>query len=156
MDDQPGPPRNASAVPFAELNWKAIAFGIFTDIFGTGLMSLLLFMVLGARLVSPDMANEEVAQALVDSNAYLFLSFAGGLACTVLGGFIAARIAGRLEYFHGLFTGLGVLIFGELMMLNSPGEYGLALRIVGDLLLVPAALVGAHLRKRAREAPPPG
>lgn len=149
MDDPSGPPRRASAVPFSALNWKAIAFGVLADIFATGLMSLLLFVVLGARLAGPGVSGDLLEQTLLASNTYLALSFVGGLSCTVLGGFVAARIAGRLEYYHGLFTGLGVLVFGELMMLNAPTEYALALRLLGDALLIPAALWGAHLRKRA-------
>lgn len=156
MDDPSRPPDRPPAVPFSALNWKAIAFGILTDIFATGLVSLLLLLVLGARLAGPGVSGDELEQTLLASNTYLGLSFVGGLSCTVLGGFVAARIAGRLEYYHGLFTGLGVLVFGELMMLNSPADYALALRLLGDALLIPAALWGAHLRKRAVQAPAQG
>lgn len=141
------------AVPLSAFNWKAVAFGIFADVFSTGAMSMLLYALLGARLVGEGAAPEAIEQTLLTSDAYVLIALAGGLACTVFGGYVAARVAGRLEYFHGLLTGIGVLVFSELMMLGSPVDYSVALRVLGDVLLVPAALYGAHLRKRVRKGP---
>jgi hypothetical protein len=68
----------------------------------------------------------------------------------VLGGYVAARVANQREYYHALLTGVVVLVFGELMIGMSSEDYPLAYRVIGDLLAVPAALLGGHLRKTAR------
>jgi hypothetical protein len=148
MSEDPRSTRPGPAIPLAAFNWKAIAFGLFTDICSTGAMSLVLYALVGARLVEEAATPEVIEQTLLASHLYVLASMAAGLGCTVLGGYVAARIAGRLEYYHALFTGVGVLLFGELMMLGSKTDYSIGLRILGDLLLVPAALYGARLRKR--------
>ncbi|HZP86236.1 MAG TPA: hypothetical protein VFB54_05405 [Burkholderiales bacterium] len=141
---------SARPPPLAAFNWKAVAFGLFTDILSTAVLSVVLFSLLGTRLVAEGTAPRDMERALLSSNAYLLVSMIAGLGCTVLGGYVSAWVAGRLEYYHALLTGIAVLIFGELMMLGSPLDYPLAYRVLGNLLLIPAALYGGHLRKVSR------
>jgi len=130
--------------------WKAVTFGVLADVVGTFLAGIVLFAALGSVLVSQGASPEELDRTLMQSDAYLMLAGAVGLGFTVLGGYVAARVANQREYYHGLLTGVVVLAFGELMISLSPDGYPLAYRIVGDLLAIPAALFGAHLRKTAR------
>jgi len=130
--------------------WKAVTFGVLADIAGTFLAGIVLLVVLGSVLVSRGASPEELDRALMQSDAYLMLAGVVGLGFTVLGGYVAARVANQREYYHGLLTGVVVLAFGELMTNLSPEGYPLAYRIIGDLLAIPAALFGAHLRKAAR------
>jgi len=123
---------------------------VLADIAGTFLAGIVLLVVLGSVLVSRGASPEELDRALMQSDAYLMLAGVVGLGFTVLGGYVAARVANQREYYHGLLTGVVVLAFGELMTNLSPEGYPLAYRIIGDLLAIPAALFGAHLRKAAR------
>jgi hypothetical protein len=43
-----------------------------------------------------------------------------------------------------------VLIIGEVIVSGDPTGMPLSIRIIGDLLVVPAALLGAHLRRAAK------
>ena len=69
---------------------------------------------------------------------------------TVLGGFVAARTANHREYWHAFLTGLAVLILGEIMIGFSADTYPLSYRLIGDLLTLPAALLGGHIRLSTR------
>jgi hypothetical protein len=130
--------------------WKAVTFGVLADIAGTFLAGLLLLVVLGSVMVSRGASPEELDRTLLQSDAYLLFAGVIGLGFTVLGGYVAARVANQREYYHGLLTGIVVLVFSEMMTSLSPEGYPLAYRIIGDLLAIPAALFGAHLRKSAK------
>ena len=84
------------------------------------------------------------------SAGYQLFGLAGGLACTALGGYVAARFANHSEYANAFAVGLASLVFGEVMMLVSPTDYALWLRLAGDALVIPAALAGGHLRTLQR------
>ena len=130
--------------------WKAVTFGVLADIVGTFVASIVLYAALGSILVSRGASPQGLDATLLQSDAYLLIGSAVGLAFTVLGGYVAARVANQREYYHALLTGLVVLVFGELMVGMSQEDYPLAYRVIGDLLVIPAALFGAHLRKSAR------
>lgn len=130
--------------------WKAVTFGVLADILGTFLAGIVLFAVLGSILVSQGATPEELDRTLMQSDAYLVLAGVLGLGFTVLGGYVAARVANQREYYHALLTGVVVLVVSELMVGLAPEGYPLAYRLIGDLLMIPAALFGGHLRKTAR------
>jgi len=130
--------------------WKAVLFGVTTDLVGTTIAGMVLLVLFSTMLVAQGRAPEEISRLLLQSNQYLFVSLAVGLSFTALGGYVAARVANRLEYRHGLFVGVIVLIIGEIMVSGDPTGMPLSIRIIGDLLVVPAALLGAHLRRTAK------
>ena len=130
--------------------WKAVLFGVTTDLVGTTIAGMVLLVVFSTMLVAQGRAPEEISRLLLQSNQYLFVSLAVGLSFTALGGYVAARVANHLEYRHGLFVGVIVLIIGEIMVSGDPTGMPLSIRIIGDLLVVPAALLGAHLRRTAK------
>ena len=127
---------------------KAVGLGLISDIAATVAISVVLTAIVGRRLVGDDASVEELEQALLASEGYTALALLAGLACTVLGGYVAARTAGEREYLHALLAGAAVLLFGEMMMAQSTGSYPFGYRVIGTLLTVPAAVYGGHLRKR--------
>jgi hypothetical protein len=129
---------------------RAVGLGLISDIAATLAASVVLSMVFGARLAGDAATPEELERALLASDGYTLLALAAGLSCTVLGGYVAARVAGEREYYHALLTGIAVLVFGEMMLAQSAVAYPFAYRLLGNLLVIPAALYGGHLRKRAR------
>jgi hypothetical protein len=130
--------------------WKAVLFGVTTDLFGTTIAGMVLLVLFSGMLVAQGQAPEDITPMLLQSNQYLFLSLLVGLSFTVLGGYVAARVANHLEYRHGLIVGVIVLVIGEIMVSGDPIGMPLSIRVIGDLLVVPAALLGAHLRRAAK------
>lgn len=130
--------------------WKAVLFGVTTDLVGTTVAGMVLLILFSTMLVAQGRPPEDISPILLQSTQYLFVSLAVGLSFTVLGGYVAARVANHLEYRHGLIVGVIVLVIGEIMVSGDPTGMPLSIRIIGDLLVVPAALLGAHLRRAAK------
>lgn len=138
-----GPERTGST-------WKAVLLGVTTDLFGTTIAGMVLLVLFSGMLVAQGRTPEEISPMLLQSNQYLFLSLALGLSFTALGGYVAARVANHREYWHALIVGVIVLIIGEIMVSGDPTGMPLSIRIIGDLLVVPAALLGGHMRRNAK------
>lgn len=154
MSDNPYTPPSAPVgdrdIERTGATWKAVLFGVTTDLFGTTIAGMVLLVLFSSMLVAQGRAPEEISRILLQSNQYLFVSLAIGLSFTVLGGYVAARVANHLEYRHGLIVGVIVLIIGEIMVSGDPTGIPLSIRVIGDLLVVPAALLGAHLHRAAK------
>ena len=120
----------------------AVALGFFTDVGATMIFGVLLAIVGGVGLAAGG-ADPQAIDAIVERSAGFL---AGGLVCTALGGYVAARFANHSEYANAFAVGLASLVFGEVMLLVQPQDYPLWLRLLGDVLVIPAALVGGHLR----------
>jgi hypothetical protein len=131
--------------------WKAVTFGVLADVLATVVLGMVLFSVLGSLLVSQGATPADIDAGLLESDAAAVLGLAVGLGCTVLGGYVTAQVARRREYYHALLTGIAVLILGEILLSGSPDDTSLAMRIIGDVLAIPAALFGAFLSKSARQ-----
>jgi predicted Na+-dependent transporter len=130
--------------------WKAVLFGVTTDLFGTTIAGMVLLVAFSGMLVSQGQAPEDIGPMLLQSNQYLLVSLVVGLSFTVLGGYVAARVANHREYRHAFIVGVIVLIIGEVMVSGDPTGMPLSIRIIGDLLVLPAALLGAHLRRATK------
>jgi hypothetical protein len=127
-----------------------MGFGV--DILATMVVSTLLSVVAGVSLAAGGSSPEEAA-ALVDRAAgWLLIGMLGGLCCTVLGGYVAARFANHSEYANAFAVGVASLVFGEAVLIVFSQELPLWLRLAGDLAVVPAALLGGHLRMLQKRA----
>jgi len=130
----------------------AIALGFGVDIAATMVVSTLLSVVAGVSLAAGGSSPEEAA-ALVDRSAgWLLAGMLGGLCCTVLGGYVAARFANHSEYANAFAVGVASLVFGEAVLVAFSQDLPLWLRLAGDLAVVPAALLGGHLRTLQKRA----
>lgn len=128
----------------------AIVLGFIVDVGGTMVFSLVAATVTSILLVSGGTAPEGIGAALEQSGTFKIVSLAGGLACTVLGGYAAARFANRGEYATAFAVGVVSLLFGEAMMLFTTEPAAWWMRLAGDLLVIPAAVLGGHLRVRQK------
>ncbi|HTP96298.1 MAG TPA: hypothetical protein VMK05_10625 [Burkholderiales bacterium] len=138
-DGPPRPPRGSRL--------KAVVIGCLVDTIGTTLFVIASSFAISVALALGGMPTESIARTLADSPAYQLFSFVAGMSFTVLGGFVAARIANYLEYRTALWVGFIGLVLGELMFSTSPDPAApLWTRIMGDLLIMPAALFGANLK----------
>jgi ABC-type glycerol-3-phosphate transport system permease component len=124
----------------------AVLLGLCVDIGGTMVFSIVAAAVASILLVRGGIVPEDLGSALAESTLFQVVGLAGGLTCTALGGYVAARFANRGEYATAFAVGLASLVFGEVMMLFSAQPTTLWLRLAGDLLVIPAAVLGGHLR----------
>ena len=83
-------------------------------------------------------------EAMNQSSGFLLSALAYGTITTILGGYLAARLAKRLPYFNAGAFGLSSIAIGIILAGNSP----LWFDIVGFFVTLPAAVFGGHLSKR--------
>ena len=126
---------------------QAVIVGCVVDFVGTTLFGVVASFVFGIALATGGMSGEDIARALNASAVFQIFSFVSGMAFTVLGGFVAARIANYLEYRTALWVGFIGLVIGELILgMSAQSSYPAWSRLLGDLLIMPAALFGANLK----------
>lgn len=108
--------------------------------------SLVLSTLFGGPAMDSGMSEDEwrrAFQVLLQDVRYLTLGLILGTASTVLGGYLAARLAGSTPYYNALAFG----VLGLLISLFTSGEVPTWLVVVGSLLTLPAALLGGHFAK---------
>jgi hypothetical protein len=116
-------------------------------VFGIDFVSgTVLFAVFGGEAAGGSEEEvKRVAVALAGNAGYLRAALILGTASTVVGGYLVARIARQIPYFNALAYGL----LGVVLSTILPGELPpLWFRIVGLVLTVPAALLGAYFARR--------
>ncbi len=108
---------------------RSIAFAMFAqDLFTSGMS---------------DADLEKMRQAVFETTSYIPWMFAFGAATTVGGGYLAARIAKKLPYYHGLAIGVVGILFILTFWQDETGW----MDWVGLLITVPLSIYGAHLAK---------
>jgi hypothetical protein len=130
----------------------AIALGFGVDILATTVVSTVLSVAAGVSLAAGGASLEDAAAALDRSAGWLAVGMLGGLACTTLGGYVAARFANHSEYANAFAVGVASLVFGEAVVIALGQDLPLWLRLFGDFAVVPAALLGGHLRMLQKRA----
>ncbi len=118
------------------------------------LLSLALDVVGGMVLLAlfgdgldPNLPPEQLNAAILvvlQGTGFLLASLVYGTATTVLGGYIAARLARAYPYFNALAVGVLGIVLGLLLSSGAPWW----LDALGYLTAVPAALLGGHLALR--------
>jgi len=131
---------------------KAILVGLAVDIGGSVVGGTILAVAWGILLGAGGASGEEIDRFFRESPTFQWVSLCVGLAFTGLGAYVAARIANRAEYRFALMLGLCSLAFSELMLrLLAGGDYPEWARLMGNLLILPAAFLGGHLRVLEKE-----
>jgi hypothetical protein len=122
---------------------KAIALGMLVDIGGTIAVGSVISIVYAIVLAQQGMTQEQVMEAMQDApilSTYGLISTVVGLAFSVLGGYVCARIVKRSELRMGAIMAAISTVLGLLL---SGGETS-APKIVTLLLLgITAVMVGA-------------
>lgn len=133
---------------------KAVLIGLAVDIGGSTLAGIVLSIVYAATLGNAGLAGDEPSQIPSDSG----FAIAGtllGAACSVLGGFVCARIARRDEWrIGGVMAALSALIG----LLLGPGDTPDDLTSLLTLSTLACVMLGVKYgreRNRRDDAPPP-
>jgi hypothetical protein len=152
-EDPYAPPKSTVADPGNERQGsfvKAILVALAVDIGGTFAASILLSVMVGVVMGSAGNTAEETAELFARSLLLKTAMMVIGIGCTVLGGYVAGRIANRTELNVALMFGVCTLIAGELLsrwMGNNPDGWEQAVFLV---LTIPAAVFGGWLYKRRK------
>ena len=134
------------------INLRAIILASLA-VFGVDLVStFLLLSLFGGSAFDPSNTDEQIQaalQVLLQDPRYLACTLVFGTASTVLGGFLAARIARTVPYFNALAFGLsGLLLSAFAVDPNAPAWF----KVIGFGLTLPAALFGGYLAKQRSHA----
>ncbi|MCZ6782246.1 MAG: hypothetical protein O7G30_02960 [Proteobacteria bacterium] len=137
---------------FDGLRPRAILWGALVDNVATLVASAVLIGSLAPGIVTED---EEAAKRAIEAAAaapeFLIGSLVLGLACTVLGGYVGARVAGAHFLRHGGWVAVASAVIAALFYLVPADEPALEVpiwyEIAGWSLLLPAGLLGGLVAK---------
>lgn len=116
-------------------------------VLGVDILSGMMLLGIYAPELTSTMTDEQLQRALaalMQNREYVMLSLVLGTASTVLGGYLAARLARTVPYFNALAYGVLGVAIGLLTSGDLPTWY----RALGIGITIPAALIGAQIAKR--------
>ena len=126
-----------------EIDIKAVALGFLTDTVGTIAISVALVSAMAAAGIS-----ESDIMDRMNSLSGLLLGLIFGLGCTVLGGYVAGRIAKRVEVMHGAIVAGVSLILA--VILRESGQ-PLWFELLGYAAIIPSGMAGGYLAAQHHE-----
>ena len=130
---------------------RAVAIAFVSELVADLVIRSVLFVMFAQGMLSEGMTDDEVAtvrKTVLDTTAYIPWAMVLGTATTVGGGYLAARIAKRIPYYHGLAIGVVGVLYS--LALWTPEAVGLD--YLGLATTIPFSIFGAHL---ARKPVPP-
>jgi hypothetical protein len=121
-------------------------------VFGIDIIAnFVLISLFGGPTFDSGMTDEQMRQALqvlFQDSRYLIFALFFGTASTVLGGYLAARLARAVPYFNALAFG----VLGLTVSMLTSGDLPTWFKIIGFGITLPAALLGGHLAKLRMQA----
>jgi hypothetical protein len=135
------PPKPASAV-------KAVLLGFFVDVGGSIVSSLVLTIGYAFVLASQGRSQAEIQDTLQtgsDSGAGFALAAVVGCACSVLGGYVCARVSRRADYRLGAVLAALSVTAGLLL---GGGGYSAAGNVLMGAVTFACVLLGTHYGAR--------
>ena len=133
---------------FSGVQIRPVIAGVVVDYISTYVaMYAYFFMYLAKQLSKEGEVSADAITQYMTTTEGLLTGFAIGAACTALGGFIAGRMAGKLEIKHGAFVGLGSLIvsFIELSMQEEITPMPEWFRFLSVVAIIPAGALGGYV-----------
>lgn len=130
-------------------NIRAVVVGSLVMLALDILTSILLFTVFGADALSSGATQDEitaVGKIIEQNDGYLLASLLLGTFSTVLGGYIAARIAKNLPLFNAF--AVGVVGIAAAILLGGQSDSPWWFSAFGYFSTIPAAIVGGWLARR--------
>ncbi len=136
------------------INIRAIIIASLAVIGVDAISTFLLISLFGGPAFDASLSDAQIdaaMQVLLQDPRYLTSALLLGTASTVLGGFLAARLARTVPYFNSLAFGLVGLTLSVLSVSHVPAWF----KIIGFGITLPAALLGGHLAKQRSRAERP-
>ncbi|UZE96568.1 hypothetical protein [Alkalimarinus alittae] len=132
-----------------KLKWSAIIFGTLIDIALSIALSFFVLIVYASSLAAKGMAEADIQLQLSDplsSSYFALILMAVGALTDGVAGYLTAKFAGFLEYWHALFMIATVMLVHAI--LRGESMIPLWYEIVAQILGVMAALYGARRYKK--------
>jgi hypothetical protein len=129
------------------IDYKAVILAFAAEVAADYVIGSLLFLHFAGDELTEKTSKEElekIARVVYETTAFLPWGFVFGTATTLGGAYLAARIAKRLPYYHGLAMGIIGIVF-SLVLWSADATW---LFYLGLLLTIPVSLYGAHLAKK--------
>jgi hypothetical protein len=126
----------------SDIKIKAVIIGAIADNAGT----LLIMTFLASALVSRGFTEDEVMNRLKSTNG-LLLGLILGMGCTVGGGYLAGRMAGKAEVLQGALVAVVGMILS--IIFHESGD-PLWFDIAGLAAILPAGMAGGYLAFKRR------
>lgn len=126
---------------------KAIIIAFAAEIAADFIIGTQLLVYFAGDKLVPNMTRDEflkVGQVVYETTAFLPWAMVFGTATTMGGAYLAARIAKRLPYYHGLAMGILAIVYS--LVFGSAEARWLAYLAI--LVSIPVSLYGAHLAKK--------
>lgn len=136
---------------FAGIRPQAVLWGMIADLGATAIAMAMLGSLLGIPGGIENLSEEGRRQALLNTlQEPRYLLFGGllGLAATVFGGYVAARVAQVAPLLNAACVGLLSVLVGLFSIGSSP----LWFSFIGIVLTPPAAIAGGVLWRRSQTA----
>jgi hypothetical protein len=128
------------------ISFMAIAMAFAAELVADWLIQMFLFLLFAGDQLRTGMSDEDyqaTVQNVLANTALPQWVMVFGLATTVAGAYVAARIAKRIPYYHGLAMGIVGIIY---IIVASDALDGQAW--LGILLTIPLSIFGAHLARK--------
>ncbi len=132
-----------------KLKWSAVVFGALIDIAISIAMGLVLLIIYASILAGKGLSEADIQMNLSDplnSSVFAVLLLAVGALTDGVAGYLTAKFAGYLAYWHALFMIMTVMFLHAGMSLGAdvPFWYNFISQVLGLV----AALYGAGLYKK--------
>ncbi|MDD9267537.1 hypothetical protein ACFPES_10930 [Paenibacillus sp. GCM10023248] len=131
-----------------KFHFLGVLLGVAVDNLGT----LFTSAIIGTLYFGSGPVNEQDVNAVYSNAALLLLLLLIGLFWSFLGGFVAAKVAKRAEYFNAACIGVIGAAIGFDSMLTNDG-IPLWYELVGFFAIVPISLLGGYLALKRKKAP---
>jgi uncharacterized membrane protein YsdA (DUF1294 family) len=128
--------------------WKAALIGAATDLVCSAIAGVVLAIVFSVLAATDESGAEETLDRLSQSWSFLLFSMVVGGSFTVLGGYVAGRVARHSFLKHALAAGALSLVLGIVLFRSDDGPYSGIVAILGYGLHLPLALLGGWLAWR--------
>ena len=110
----------------SKISFKAVIIGGIVDIISTNILELPLMSYVLYQLLKSGTPQEDIHQALMssyqDNALFHFAAIGIGLLCSVLGGYVAARIAKHDEMLNGALSSFICVLIGFYSIFGSSGS----------------------------------
>ena len=134
----------------SEISVKGVLLGVLADVAGSTVSGIIMIPIFGGNILTEEMSDKELDEAIhamTQGNEFLLTSLVVGLIFTVIGGYVAARVAKKGIYLNSGMVGVIGVVLGILLA----GETALWFDVAGFISVIPAALVGGYLFKSTRK-----
>jgi len=128
--------------------WKAVLIGAATDLICSAIAGVVLVVVFSVVAATSEGSAEDTLDRLGQSWSFLLISMVVGGSFTVLGGYVAGRLARHSFLKHALAAGGLSLVLGILLFRSDDGPYSGVVAILGYGLHLPLAMLGGWLAWR--------